>query len=378
MATDTLAAGEVELTVPVSGFDIPASMLFGHRTRLLDCWTPEIEQIVRPEMKVDAGVVTLRVVQGFTSDFMKPMRTRNPWTLLRQRGRISHGDNYIYDARHETDGNIAHQLHNIAPFVLLAKRELKAALGRDVEIHVVLRSSPAHFTLELYRMLGIPVIETDASVEGRIILVDSKPIDTHVDGRIMGGGHPSDALLPDVYEAYRDPAGCGGSPEKLFVSRKGSRSITNEVEISGMLEARGFKTVYFQGIPVVEQRRLFGNAREIVGIHGAALAFLAFNGNGLARPRGDRGGLRLIEIFPAGYSVSMYRRHAASMNAHWCAVRGQITSEIVRDVDERGLARSHENAPFRLDPLSLEKALEYAHGAPVAISPSLESGRPRA
>ena len=328
-------------------------------------------------MTVDPGEIVIRVTRGCTSDFAEPRRTRNPAVMLRRRRTISMPDRYIYDAHHDTDGNIAHQIHNLAPWVLLAKQELAAATGRDVEIHFILRANPMPYTLELHRMLGFPVITTDARVEGRIVHFSSMPVDTHVDGRIMGGARPTDALLPEIYEPYRDPAGCDGSPEKIYVSRRGSRSVINERKITHLLEARGFETVYFEGIPVSEQRRLFGNAREIVGIHGAALAFLAFNGNGLARPRGDLNGLRLIEIFPAGYSISMYRRHAAIMNAHWCAVRGQIASEVVRDLDERSLPRADEKTPFRIDPLSLEMALDYSARAAApeaAFSGSSRSG----
>ena len=174
---------------------------------------------------------------------------------------------------------------------------------------------------ELYRLLGIPVITTDAPVEGRIVSFHSTPVETRVEGRVIhrGGSDPTDSLLPEIYDGHRDVAESGATPEKLFVSRKSVRAIINEAEITELLASRGFQKVYFEGIPVSEQRRLFGSAREIVAIHGAAIGFLVFNRHGLERPRGDLGGLRLIELFSAGYNVSMYRRYAAAMNAHWCA-----------------------------------------------------------
>jgi hypothetical protein len=68
----------------------------------------------------------------------------------------------------------------------------------------------------------------------------------------------------------------------------------------------------------------------------------------------------VIEVFGAGYSVDMYRRYAAVMNGHWCGVRGQITPEIIRDLDMKSEARAHQASSFRIDPETLEMALEYS------------------
>jgi hypothetical protein len=366
---------EIELKVNAPGFDIPESMLFGHRTRMLDSWAPEVERIVKPAMKVDPGEIVIRVTRGNTGDFVEPLPTRNPALMLRRRRTLSMPDKYIFDSRCDTDGNIAHQIHNLAALVLLARRELKAALGRDVEIHFILRSNPTRYTLELHRLLKIPVITTDARVEGKIVQFNSSQVASHVDREIMGGAKPIDGLLAEVFDGYQHLMGSRGTPEKIFVSRKGARSLINEAEIAQLLESRGFEKIYFDGIPVSDQIHIMGNAREIVAIHGAALAFLVFNRNGLARPQGDFGGLRLIQLFPAGYNVSLFRRHAAVMNAHWCAVRGQITPDVVRDLDERNLPRSHEKSPFRVDPMSLNMALDYSASASVSKVGSLASSR---
>jgi len=356
------SAPEIELKIPAPGYWIPESMLFGHSTRLLDMWAPEPERIVKPAMEVGAAEIAIRVFKGNTIEFGTQGRTRNPAKMLRRRQTLSMPDKYIYDSRHDTDANIAHQIDSHASRVLLARQKLKAVLDRDVEIHLIVRSGARGFTLELHRLLGIPVITTDARVEGRIVHFLCTRVDTQVEGRVVhrGGASPTDPLLPEIFDGHQNGAGTSGTPEKIYVSRRGSRTVTNETEITDLLESRGFKKVYFEDIPVSEQRRVFGNAREIVAIHGAAIAFLVFNRNGLARPRGDLSGLRLIELFPAGYTNSMYRRYAAVMNAHWCGVRGQITPQDVRDLDVRHLERAREGSPFRIDPLSLQMSLDYS------------------
>jgi hypothetical protein len=59
----------------------------------------------------------------------------------------------------------------------------------------------------------------------------------------------------------------------------------------------------------------------------------------------------------------MYRRYAAVLNAHWCGVRGQITPEIVRDLDVKGNARAHQASSFRVDPETLKLALDFSANA---------------
>jgi hypothetical protein len=58
------------------------------------------------------------------------------------------------------------------------------------------------------------------------------------------------------------------------------------------------------------------NARQIVAVHGAALASLAFNQRGLAHKPGDLRGMQLIELFGPGYQVELYRRITVVLNAH--------------------------------------------------------------
>jgi len=155
-------------------------------------------------------------------------------------------------------------------------------------------------------------------------------------------------------------------PEKVFIARKFTRFLLNEDEITQFLESRGFTKYYFEDIPVSQQWQILANARQVVAIHGAALAAMAFNQRGLARKPGDLSGFQLIELFGPGYQVDVYRRFAAILNAHWCAVRGKITVKVLRDLDERGLSRSHEKSPFVIDPGTVEMALDYSDSFVVA------------
>jgi Glycosyltransferase 61 len=352
---------EVELKIPVPGYLVPESMVFGHTTRLLDSWTPEPERIVRPALEVSSAEIVIRAFKGNTFEHGTQKRTKNLARMLRRRQTLSMEGRYIYDSRHDTDRNIAHHIDSHAARVLLAREKLKAALGRDVQIHLILRSGAIHFAQALHHLLGIPVITTDARVEGTIVQICNSRVDTRVEGKVIqtGGSSATNPLLPEIFGEFQNVTGADGTHEKIFISRKGSRTVSNETEITDLLESQGFQKVYFEDISVSEQCRVFGNAREIISIHGAAMAFLVFNRNGLARPRGDFSGLRLIELFGAGYLSDMYRRMAAVMNAHWCGVRGKIKADDVRDLDERNLPRAREKSSFRIDPLTLKMAIDH-------------------
>src|SRR5262249_25954966 len=139
------------------------------------------------------------------------------------------------------------------------------------------------------------------------------------------------------------------TPERVFLSRKGPRSLLNEAEVAALLERYGFRKVYFEDIPIAEQWSIARNARVVVGLHGAALASLVFN----------RGGVTLVELFHPGYVVDMYRHLTNVVGGTWVGVTGQMPGNLVRELDEKGNARSFAAASTRIDPGALERALRF-------------------
>jgi capsular polysaccharide biosynthesis protein len=88
------------------------------------------------------------------------------------------------------------------------------------------------------------------------------------------------------------------SPEKkrIYISRRGSRMITNESDLWDLLKQYGFIKVELETLSVAEQARLFSTAAVIVGAHGAGLANLTF-----CRPD-----TKVIEIFSPTYKTPLY------------------------------------------------------------------------
>lgn len=352
-------------------FQIPATALFAHASRVSDSWAPTPEVVALPPRHVAGGEVTISAAPGDTRELGIPLRSRHPRRILNHRRTIDLGDRLVFDARFETDGNVAHQLGSVAIRVLLARRELSAALGRPAEITVVLRDGATGYSQAIYQQLGVPVLTTDRQVRAQVVRVDDPHVATRA-GRVFmpGGSHASLVLTPEILTpAPFRSADPGDLPEKIFLARRGTRSLINDAEITDLLAARGFRKFYFEEVPYDRQMLLCRHARVIAGIHGAAMAYMVFNGHGLARPPGDLSGLRVIELFGPGYAADLYRRYSAVLNAHWCCVRGQITAEVIRDLDERGSPRGHEASPFRVDPEALEMALDYSDRASAAPPP---------
>ena len=360
----------IEVSAP--SYVMPAAILFTHPSRVTDSWTPLPESVWLPPRQVSSGSIVIAVRPGKTRAHCIPLRPWNLKRILNTRRTLRLADRLVFDARFETDKNVAHQFGSVACRVLLARRELSAALGREVEITVILRDGATGYSQAIHRQLGFPVLTTDSQVDAQLVEVVDNSVSTYQNGRMIfsGGSHASQALTPSLLSQAplqtRDP---GELPEKIFISRRRSRCITNEDEITRILEVRGFRRFYFEEESYERQMLLCRHARAIVAIHGAAMAYMVLNGNGLTRTAGDRSGLRIVELFGPGYSVDCYRRYAAILNAHWCGVRGQITSEVLRDLDERNMPRRHEASSFRVDPMSLEMALDHSERASATEMP---------
>jgi hypothetical protein len=325
-----------EIRVPVPGIEVPSSFMYAHPTRLADAFVPAVERIFLPAMTVEPWESSISIVDGIA----RPSAgTRNPLRRLRGLRRIKAPGVLLFDCRADTDRNPAHQLCNLLSKALMARRHL----GNDgARISLIYRRGVSSMTRQIADLLGFPILETDGNVEGSILNI----------ARLNPVG-----LYPEVFDVrldYSDP-----TPEKVYIARRGTRYVENDAEITAFLAARGFVKVYFEDLTVLKQWATMAGASKVVCIHGAALAALVFNRRGLDR---KPDGFRIVELFGAGYVVDFYRVCAAQQGALWTGVRGKITADIVRDLDEKNLPRAHQGSPFLIDPGTLEMALDHSTG----------------
>jgi hypothetical protein len=236
------------------------------------------------------------------------------------------GDEYVYDSRHELDANIAHVLHNTAATVLALRKTIP-------NITVILRAKASGLARKAFDLLGIPIICTDADVLGKIVVLKGPKLD--------GAAYPF--IFEDVSFKDYKPA----TPERIFISRRGTRNLLNELEVEKILGERGYQKVYFEDIPLSEQWSMTRNAKAVVAMHGAAVSGLVLN----------RHSVKLVELFHPGYFVHGYRLMAQAIGGRWCGVTGELPPDIIKYLDYKKEWRHFALHPTRIGKVSLEMAL---------------------
>lgn len=347
---------DLVLQKELPGLKLAEAMMFGFPTGTVDIWEPTIERIILPEVYSPPVKVEIKVASevATTSKFSwkrkllralkKPFNTQKP---------IDCSGKFIFDGRFDIFKNISHIIHNVATPALLAKEVLSAHLDKDVEITVILNKAAENHKMpsQVYKLLGIPVIYTDERVYG-----DTIALSEYRYRNISTKPEIFDIELPHFEELAFD---------KVFIPRRGYRSIINNDEITAFLVQRGFKVCYYEDFSVAEQWSITRNAKTVVAVHGASVSSLEFNRLGLHSQAGPGDGVRVVEIFSPGWIHAGCRVTVNAMNGRWCAVRGQVTPTMLKAVDFSGKPLHPRNSPhknpFTASCESLEMALDYVN-----------------
>lgn len=176
---------------------------------------------------------------------------------------IEAGD--FYDARWKEPNNVAHILMELLPLCLLARQ----AVGGDVTF--LFRPLQPRFR-DLLATFGINPLCTYRQVSGRNIEIYATrglaqmPISEGAPGTTMYD------LVGPIYDGMLGKLG-KAQPKKLFISRRGERTISNETEVRKYLENIGYVTAYFEDLSIEDQISTCLSAEDIVCIHGAAMAY---------------------------------------------------------------------------------------------------------
>ena len=98
---------------------------------------------------------------------------------------------------------------------------------------------------------------------------------------LKGLKHPANGCDPKIMSLYSEQSAHyirhSGSFEKIAILRKkGRRGVHNEAEVMELLARHGYACIDPAAHSLSEQIEMFATAHEIVAVHGAALALLAF------------------------------------------------------------------------------------------------------
>lgn len=330
------------LELPVGRIE-PAWMI-APRSHLVDMYVPDCEEIRLPARSFGGGVLTLRLEEAVCTPQDAGRRT-----VLRNRllpVRKAPDARIMMDLRRRAPVNWAHMLTNHLPLVFAASREAGVPLS---DLLLLLPSRTPGHILAAASLFGLAVHACDDALKGRALVYDAAPW-TGI--RAARAGWVRDSRVAGRLDAAGVRAAGDGSKARVFLSRKDTRRLENEAEIAAHLSERGFRTVYAEDLPVVEQFSLLEQAEEIVAVHGAALAPLLYRSEAAPPPR-------LVELFPAGKVTNVWRAVTAQLGGRWVGVRGRLRPEHLAPAYD--LSQPYERdslQDFDVDPASMVRALE--------------------
>ena len=326
----------------ISPFKADPAQLVTARSYLIDRFTPECEIVSLPPRTTGGGVLRY----GPRPLGAAPPRRRGFLTGVQRRDGGDIAGRTVFDFRLRHPQNWAHFLNNHLPIYFW----ICDALDLDwTKTLIVMPADTPDYIRDAADMFGLDILASDGDLSGDGIAFEADPwicIRAARDNWVR-----SAKVQAVVAQAARSGMAV---PQRVFLSRRNTRTLSNEAEVVAYLAAMGFVTFYPEDLCARDQFRLFREAETIVAIHGAGLAPLLY------RPSG--GHLRqLIEILPCGHMTDVYRIMAQQVGCAWIGVRGKLKPAYVRpayDFSARFDAFSRDD--FEVDIQSLELAFAMA------------------
>ena len=322
---------------------VPAAYLIGGPSRFTNIYAPVPETILLDREVVPGQIATVSVRHGQTNALQENRgegRRARLRTLLEHATRgsqaVEMGERTVYDARWVFNGNLAHLFgHHLGNLGFA-----KSMLGIDgANCLVILEKNTPRIAHDFFHLVGYETHETNGAVQGNVLSIDFD--------------HTASYHLIPYIRQLEPPGIDSGGPDRICISRRTSRRITNEAEILAMCVREGYETVYFEEIPLKAQWSLLKHASSVVSIHGAALGYL--NTRGVA---GTSAPFELLEIFSPGLVADCYRKMTAVVGGHWIGCRGKVTADFYRCVEESRNYKDMDAVDFHLDPGALAMAFE--------------------
>lgn len=243
----------------------------------------------------------------------------------------------MYDVRAVEPNNVAHLLLGILPLGLHAADVLGGEMTcvfRDVR-------GPHR---ELLDVLGVKATFTSRRLAGRMVRVrGTRGLSAH--DLLDVFDVPNITFVPTIYDRFAFPS---WGPDRIFIARRGQRSLLNQAEVERILGSRGYETVFMEDHPVVDQLGLASHARHVVAVHGAGMASLVMN----------RGLESVIELLPPNVYHDLYPICLSDRVKRYVLLMPEF-DERIQHCDWPEIL-SHKSAPFAADLQALERALDEA------------------
>ena len=290
--------------------------MIGPTSYLVDRSLPACEEILLPEAITERGYLRFHITEEKESSNSKVLgKIHNYKNKIYNCFGFCHtynvNDELILDLRIYSPSNWAHAFTNHLPLALCVRRSIMAKAKENIII--VLPENISNSIKLLFESVNFKVLLSNNAVVGRLIVFDMKPWRSIrcLRHKIVQNELAETKLYTQV-RALKSM-----STDKLFVSRKDSRRLVNENEVSAFLKSKGYMTVYLEDYTLFEQLSLLSYAKKIVAIHGAGLGPL------LLRKNFNNNSFELVEIFTPAHVSDCYRVMTHQLGGKWIGVRGK-------------------------------------------------------
>jgi len=199
---------------------------------------------------------------------------------------------------------------------LMPQLRLLQAAGYDLGKidHFVIRPLREAYQTELLTKAGIRADQI-LPIDDRHHYLLSEAI---LPQRLVAIEHAARWKLDYLRDLQRDSLSTG--ERRLFVGRSKAttRRLVNEEEVAASLASLGYEYMEMDSLSVAGQARIFSQAREIVGVHGAALTNIVY-----CRP-----GTRFVEIANSRPPAVSYWAIADTLGLDYALCYGQLLGSV--------------------------------------------------
>jgi capsular polysaccharide biosynthesis protein len=340
--------------VAVKKCTVPSNLMITPRSFQADRIIAKSDIVITPETNFTEKSIAVKLCD--TDSACKTNHYKNSMFARFNKEQTVVMENVIlFDCRFNSPNNWAQfQLYHLISFyfcidsMLLKPSDVKLVLPKNINKNV----------LELLDLLGQEYLITNATIQAKFLTFDkSKILDLVPIRRQLIEKYALNSLM----KADEKPNFLIN--EKIFISRRKTRALINEQEVSECLKNLGYKTIYAEDYSAREQHLIIRNAKSIVAIHGAALGPLAYTPLNCCLEH-------VIELMPVGHTVYPFRDTCYFNGIYWIGVRGKMKESYIKhiyNIKKPFLKYSLDS--FAIDTQSLEQALSFANSkAKVSIS----------
>lgn len=333
-----------------SEYKINRDWLYAPSTYLVDSFEPFVEEIYLPKVSTKPGKLTLIFAEDGKSSY-----SENSFILKKiirsfktKKRKMSAP---FIDLRSHSPANFAHAIM-IHLTLAICATEFSKSINLSSPVLVFPKDLPSYIKI-LFNLLGFETILTNDELYGPRIKFELESTNF-----LRGRVHEiikSYVSTTDFHQLLLKSH--ENLPKKIFISRKDTRKLVNESDVEELLKKNGYKKIYLEDYPVLEQIALVSLADSIVAIHGAALGPLIF------RVLFDIPPLNIIEIYSPAHMTNVYRIITHQIKGEWVGVRGRAWPNLIKQayLCKPTKVRQYSLNNFEVCLVSLKKAINKSN-----------------